>query len=425
MAVWNYYADDQGEITPSIRRNSNGEHWYKMPRVGRDGAHSGNRNSLWESISIARRDNLPMLAMLKDHDTHRCSLDHVFNITDVVYEADGSALWLKLDTKDREVGADVHVMPLEYLADLEQFDPTAELAVLPEDQLRTRKLTAAQYMAACDIAQSVYFGAILRTAGIARLAEEQQVTPGSASALINNYRCLMTGTPIKAPMSADAMEYFTDSILALQGNSALDKIILALDGFIQYAKNKWGNDAAGMRQILSRLQQEFFSAKLADSVSDLVRNIRSDGDEQNTIDDQASELLREIWVRGPQHAAFRRALRRRWNQTCSVHGVACNDHLRASHIVAWRLDEKIRGDVNNGLLLSVPLDSLFDRGLISFNDDGHMLFSRRLAKETYEHFGLRPELRLAWSHLDTDARERIRANLAKHRAAYGMEHGYP
>jgi hypothetical protein len=98
--------------------------------------------------------------------------------------------------------------------------------------------------------------------------------------------------------------------------------------------------------------------------------------------------------------------------------------LRASHIVAWRLSEELRGDVDNGLLLSVPLDSLFDCGLISFSNAGEMLLSRKLHHETKLHFGLQPGQRVDWSHLTELERNRIRKNLAKHRLLYAEENGY-
>lgn len=60
----------------------------------------------------------------------------------------------------------------------------------------------------------------------------------------------------------------------------------------------------------------------------------------------------------------------RSGSTCSVHNVSCDGQLRAPHIIPWSHDESRRADVNNGLLLSVPLDDLFDRGFITFSDDG-------------------------------------------------------
>jgi transposase len=69
-------------------------------------------------------------------------------------------------------------------------------------------------------------------------------------------------------------------------------------------------------------------------------------------------------------------------------------HLRASHIRPWRdSDNEARLDGENGLLLTPTIDHLFDRGFISFEDDGRLLISpvahpqswkayvRRLAEE--------------------------------------------
>ena len=92
-----------------------------------------------------------------------------------------------------------------------------------------------------------------------------------------------------------------------------------------------------------------------------------------------------------------------------------NEQLRASHIVAWSGDEDLRGDVNNGLLLSVPLDSLFDRGLISFDDTGQLIASRKLDLDAAKHFGVQSGLGIAWDHLREDEQQALRANLARHR----------
>lgn len=42
-------------------------------------------------------------------------------------------------------------------------------------------------------------------------------------------------------------------------------------------------------------------------------------------------------------------------------------------------------DINNGLLLSRGMDALFDKGFISFNDDGTIILSDRLSDEVKEH----------------------------------------
>lgn len=61
---------------------------------------------------------------------------------------------------------------------------------------------------------------------------------------------------------------------------------------------------------------------------------------------------------------------------CRLTGVVNPTHLIASHIKPWREsndDERLAGA--NGLLLTPSVDHLFDRGFISFADDGALLIS--------------------------------------------------
>lgn len=64
-------------------------------------------------------------------------------------------------------------------------------------------------------------------------------------------------------------------------------------------------------------------------------------------------------------------------QRCRVTGVTDPRLLRASHIKPWRScsTSAERLDGNNGLLLCPNVDHLFDRGYISFRDDGAVLVS--------------------------------------------------
>jgi hypothetical protein len=62
--------------------------------------------------------------------------------------------------------------------------------------------------------------------------------------------------------------------------------------------------------------------------------------------------------------------------SCRVTRVDRPEHLRASHCKPWRdssHDERLNGE--NGLLLTPSIDHLFDRGFISFEDDGRLLVS--------------------------------------------------
>lgn len=66
----------------------------------------------------------------------------------------------------------------------------------------------------------------------------------------------------------------------------------------------------------------------------------------------------------------------RFERGCRITGVDRKEHLRASHCKPWRdcsQDERLDGA--NGLLLTPSIDHLFDRGFISFADDGELLLS--------------------------------------------------
>jgi hypothetical protein len=74
---------------------------------------------------------------------------------------------------------------------------------------------------------------------------------------------------------------------------------------------------------------------------------------------------------------------------CRVTGVTNPHFLIASHIKPWRDcsdQEKLNGC--NGLLLSPHIDRLFDRGLISFEDDGTILKSPHLPYAVWTAWGL-------------------------------------
>lgn len=77
---------------------------------------------------------------------------------------------------------------------------------------------------------------------------------------------------------------------------------------------------------------------------------------------------------------------------CRLTGVTDRAHLRASHIKPWRLStDAERLDGHNGLLLAPHVDHLFDRGFISFADDGQLLVSPRLGRDVREAWAIPAE----------------------------------
>lgn len=97
-------------------------------------------------------------------------------------------------------------------------------------------------------------------------------------------------------------------------------------------------------------------------------------------------------------ARYRDALLTYWGGACAVTGVSVAEALRASHAKPWAecADDTERLDAFNGFLLVANLDALFDRFLISFDDDGHLLTSAQLSPSDLHGLGIRPGMTLRW-----------------------------
>lgn len=92
---------------------------------------------------------------------------------------------------------------------------------------------------------------------------------------------------------------------------------------------------------------------------------------------------------------FRANLCEKWNGCCAVTGVDIPQLLRASHIKAWKdSDNKERLDPDNGLLLVANIDAAFDKHLVSFCDNGKMLFSKALGNQPNETLGVLPDAKI-------------------------------
>ncbi|MBM7118366.1 HNH endonuclease [Archangium primigenium] len=76
-------------------------------------------------------------------------------------------------------------------------------------------------------------------------------------------------------------------------------------------------------------------------------------------------------------------------KACRLTGVRRLGFLIASHIKPWRdSDNQERLDGNNGLLLTPNIDFLFDRGYISFEDNGNLLVSQAISRDILRAMGV-------------------------------------
>lgn len=88
---------------------------------------------------------------------------------------------------------------------------------------------------------------------------------------------------------------------------------------------------------------------------------------------------------------FRKQLLEMW-EGCAVTGINLPDVLRASHMKPWRDSTNAeRTNRYNGLLLLPQYDHLFDKKLISFEDDGKIIKSPVLDRIPLNQLGIRED----------------------------------
>jgi hypothetical protein len=90
---------------------------------------------------------------------------------------------------------------------------------------------------------------------------------------------------------------------------------------------------------------------------------------------------------------YRQEILKKWDGKCSLTGCSLKDILISSHIKGWsECNDSERLDPDNGILLSPNVDSLFDKHLISFNDNGSMILSERISNSELEVLGLKSSM---------------------------------
>lgn len=101
-----------------------------------------------------------------------------------------------------------------------------------------------------------------------------------------------------------------------------------------------------------------------------------------------TEQMRFVNTRVGQ-GAYRKRIIHRWEYQCAVTSFNLLNILVASHIIPWsNATDNQRLDVNNGILLSPTYDALFDRNLISFENNGEIVLSDSIESQAYNKIGV-------------------------------------
>lgn len=124
-------------------------------------------------------------------------------------------------------------------------------------------------------------------------------------------------------------------------------------------------------------------------IEDAAESLLDDIEERNIIEMNIPSVEKQQMIKARRGQGLFRLRVEKLEAKCRITGVSDKRFLIASHIKPWRLSdvtEKLDG--NNGLLLSPHVDKLFDKGWISFLDNGTILYENDMVLEIFKKWGI-------------------------------------
>ena len=184
-------------------------------------------------------------------------------------------------------------------------------------------------------------------------------------------------------------------------------------------------DGGGKELYLTKISQEF-AGVIIDALGTPARTCRDEGrrlslhdtteEFADTLSEKAGEYLVDVIKQDtliPEttrlaivkarvgQGLFREEVAK-VERHCRLTGVEDRDHLLASHIKPWKdSDNRERLSRFNGLMLTPTPDHLFDKGFISFGDDGRLLYATRVNRAALAKMKI-PEEGFKTGHFSAD-----------------------
>ena len=140
-----------------------------------------------------------------------------------------------------------------------------------------------------------------------------------------------------------------------------------------------------------------------------------DIDFQITLKDTPSNTGYRMTAYRKTQTNFRAKLLKRESR-CQLCHLSWEPLLIASHIIPWAVaDEAQKNDVNNGLLLCINHDALFDKGYISFDENGKIIISDVLPSSYHKTLNIRDDMKIKLLPEQQEYMEFHRNSLLKNR----------
>lgn len=125
------------------------------------------------------------------------------------------------------------------------------------------------------------------------------------------------------------------------------------------------------------------------------------------------ERLQQTWARIGQ-GKYRDDMLEKWGYCCAVTGCSIKETIIASHAKPWKdAEPKEKTNWHNGLPLSADLDALFDKGLITFDENWKIYFPEDKTEE-YRKLGVTKDMSIR-DHLNDADKKEVESFLKYHR----------
>ena len=176
----------------------------------------------------------------------------------------------------------------------------------------------------------------------------------------------------------EKFEEYEDDIFLINDSKKILEIIqkIRTNELIQNSKSN--------RETALKIYRKFLREEIS------IENERIEINQMN-LSKTEKEYLRKARL---GQGKYRKELISLW-KGCSVSGITQESLLIASHIKPWSdSNNKERVDKFNGFLLLPTLDKLFDKGFISFNDNGIIIISRQIDKEDFDILNINENMKI-------------------------------
>jgi hypothetical protein len=176
------------------------------------------------------------------------------------------------------------------------------------------------------------------------------------------------------------LRYLSDNGIAIDsaipdGNAIIEFLIETEDDRSEYTdRRRYGNFRVAVNTYRKFINSSYVS---------LIADIEAINRENSNVT-ETPELIKSRIGQG----IFRKKLIELWGG-CSVTGVSSVEFLVASHILPWRNStNEERLNPYNGLLLQPNFDTFFDKGYISFEENGNIILSNRIDEKVFNEMGV-------------------------------------